>query len=559
MTDSQHVGGIEIRIDGAPLDPTVAERLLDARVQDDLLLPDTFQLRFRDPAFELVDGTLMDVGRKIELRLSSPDSTTGKPLFTGKIATLAPEFEGGGCVFVVRGYDASHALNLTRRSRTFQDMTAADIARKVIGDAGLKHDVAPTSEVAAFEQQSNETDWRFLWRLAERCGFTLSCLDGTIQFRPAGRAEEQPAGRLEWGTTLRAFHPRATAVQQVDEVEVTAWDPQTARRVTGTAKQPRLDSKIGLVRAETTKAGAGGRLVVSDRVVTTQGEADVLAQSTLDHLANAWLEAEGVAKGDPVLKAGSLVEVVGVGQRFGGKYLITSAIHVVRGGTGYETRFRISGRARRSLLDLLTPEPVSGYGEALVVGQVTNVDDPQGHGRVRVRFPALDEDHEGWWARVASMAATGGRGIMMSPLVGDEVIVGFEHGDERRPIVLGALWNGSTPPGGLSRNAGGGGKAPDGSLNVTSSKAITMNAADELDLTAQKHSLKTKAEFKLEAGSTYDLKATSGITVKGASVKINADGSVELVGKGPVKISGATVDVTATGTVKISGASVMIG
>lgn len=555
---AQHVGGLEVTIDGAPLDPTVNERLIDARVQDDLLLPDTFQLRFRDPAFELVDGTLFDVGKTVELKLSSPNGNAARPLFTGKVATIAPEFESDGCVFVVRGYDASHKLNLARRSRTFQDMTASDIAKKVIGDAGLQSDVAPTKEVAAFEQQSNETDWRFLWRLAERSGFTLSCVDGTVTFRPAGRAEEQSA-RLEWGVSLRAFHPRATAVQQVDEVEITAWDPQTAKRVTGRAKQPKLDSKIGLVRDDTAKAGAGGRLVVSDRVVVTQGEADVLAQSTLDHLANAWLEAEGVAKGDPQLKAGSLVEIVGVGKRFGGQYLITGATHVVRGGTGYETRFRISGRARRSLLDLLTPEPVHGYGESLVIGQVTNVDDPQSHGRVRVKFPALDEDHEGWWARVASMAATGARGMSMSPLVGDEVIVGFEHGDERRPIVLGALWNGSSPPGALARNAGGGSGKPDGSLNINSEKAVTVKAKNELDFDAEKHKLKTSGEAKLDIGAAYDLKAGSGITVKGTSVKVNADGSIELSGQGQVKISGASIDVSATGTVKISGASVMIG
>lgn len=555
---AQHVGGLEVAIDGAPLDPTVAERLIDARVQDDLLLPDAVQLRFRDPAFELVDGTLFDVGKKLELKLSSPNGNAARPLFTGKIATLAPEFESGGCVFVVRGYDVSHQLNLTRRSRTFQDMTASDIAQKVIGDAGLRSDVASTREVSAFEQQSNETDWRFLWRLAERCGFTLSCVDGTVTFRPAGRAEEQSA-RLEWGVSLRAFHPRATAVQQVDEVEITAWDPQTAKRVTGRANRPKLDSAIGLVRDQTASAGAGGRLVVSDRVVVTQGEADELAQTTLDHLANAWLEAEGIAAGDPQLKAGSLVEVVGVGRRFGGKYLITSATHVVRGGSGYETRFRVSGRARRSLLDLLTPEPIHGYGESLVIGQVTNVDDPQSQGRVRVKFPALDEDHEGWWARVAAVAATGARGISMSPLVGDEVIVGFEHGDERRPIVLGSLWNGSSAPGALARNAGGGSGKPDGSLNINSEKAVTVKATNELEFDAEKHRLKTSGEAKLDIGAAYDLKAGGDITVKGTSVKVNADGSIELSGRGQVKISGASIDVSATGTVKISGASVMIG
>lgn len=568
-----NVGGLEVRVDGAPLDPSVADRLLDARVQDDLLLPDQFQLRFRDPDFELIDGSAMDVGKRVELRLGGPGGASGssatRSLFTGTIATLAPEFEQGGAVFVVRGFDASHQLNLTRRSRTFQDMTIADIARKVITDAGLQADVAATTGVSAFEQQSNETDWNFLWRLAARCGFTVSCLDGKIALRPGARAEEDPV-RLEWGAGLRAFHPRATAVQQVTEVEVSGWDPGTARRVSGSASQPRLDSSIGLERSQTANAGGGGRLVLSDRVVASQSEANELAQSTLDHLANAWLEAEGSADGDARLSAGAMIEVVGLGRRFSGRYLITGATHIVRGGAGYETRFRISGRARRTLLDLLTPAAPSGYAESLVIGQVTNVDDPQGQGRVRVKFPALDEDHEGWWARVAAVAATGGRGLMMMPLVGDEVVVGFEQGDERRPIVLGALWNGQSPPGDLVRNAGqsgggGGRQAPDGSFNLVSEQAVTMESAKETAIKAD--SMKAEAKT-IELEGQNDLKGkANGITlegsnqveIKGGRMTLHADGSLTVESSGTLKLSGASVQLQATGTVQISGAQVMLG
>jgi phage protein D len=561
MTHPQHVGGLEIRIDGAPLDPTISERLIDARVQDDLLLPDTVQLRFRDPDFTLVDGTTIDVGRKVELRMSTPrERSAGRTLFTGEIASLAPEFEAGGCVFVVRGFDLSHRLNRVRRSRTFQDMTAAEIARKIVGEAGLPIDAAATKQATAFEQQSDETDWAFLWRLAERNGFTLSCIDGTVQFRPADRAEDSSA-RVEWGNGLRSFHPRATAVQQVKEVEISSWDPATARRISGRAGSAQLDSEIGLDRARTTNQGGAPRLVVSDRVVTTQGEADQLAQSTLDQLANAWLEAEGTADGNPQLRAGSRVEVVGVGKRFGGRYLITSATHIVRGGRGYETHFRISGRARRALLDLLTPAAPAGYAESLVIGQVTNVDDPQGQNRVRVKFPALGDGHEGWWARVASLAATGNRGVMMHPLVGDEVIVGFEQGDERRPIVLGALWNGSKPPGDLVRNTkNGGGKAPDGSFNLVSRKAVTVRATEEIDLGSKSYALATTADTVLDAKGKGSFSAKGDLTLKGGGkVTVHGDGSVSIDSRGPVKISGATIDISASGTVNISGASVSIG
>ena len=70
-----------------------------------------------------------------------------------------------------------------------------------------------------------------------------------------------------------------------------------------------------------------------------------------------------------------------------------------------------------------------------------NSSDPAGLGRVRVKYPALGDDTEGWWARIAAIAAGDERGVLMMPQPGDEVLVGFEHGDPRRPYVLGVVWN----------------------------------------------------------------------------------------------------------------------
>src|SRR3954463_5621315 len=104
MSVPELLGGLEIRVNGRLLDPTVTDRLIDARVQDNLMLPDTFQLRLRDPHFELVDGTTFDIGAKVELRYAPPSSTAPvQPVVSGEVATIAPEFEHDGCVLVARG------------------------------------------------------------------------------------------------------------------------------------------------------------------------------------------------------------------------------------------------------------------------------------------------------------------------------------------------------------------------------------------------------------------------------------------------------------------------
>ncbi|MGE0796579.1 MAG: phage baseplate assembly protein V [Acidimicrobiia bacterium] len=82
---------------------------------------------------------------------------------------------------------------------------------------------------------------------------------------------------------------------------------------------------------------------------------------------------------------------------------------------------------------------------------VTDVGDPDGQGRVRVRLPwSPDPGGSAYeaWARLATLMAGDGRGSWFVPDVDDEVLVVFEGGDPRRPYVVGALWNGvDTPPG----------------------------------------------------------------------------------------------------------------
>ncbi len=85
------------------------------------------------------------------------------------------------------------------------------------------------------------------------------------------------------------------------------------------------------------------------------------------------------------------------------------------------------------------------YG--LVIGLVTNNKDPDKLGRVKVKFPWLDEDVESWWARIAYPMGGAQRGFWWIPEINDEVLVGFEHGDVRHPYIVGTLYNGQdTPP-----------------------------------------------------------------------------------------------------------------
>lgn len=77
---------------------------------------------------------------------------------------------------------------------------------------------------------------------------------------------------------------------------------------------------------------------------------------------------------------------------------------------------------------------------------VIDRDDPDGLGRVRVRFTWMEGKAETQYARIAGLMSGGERGAYIMPEEGDEVLVGFENGVSSMPYVLGFLHSQKDPP-----------------------------------------------------------------------------------------------------------------
>lgn len=207
--------------------------------------------------------------------------------------------------------------------------------------------------------------------------------------------------------------------------------------------------------------------------------------------------------------------------------------------------------------DFIQNDLRGGRIQGVVVGIVTNNQDPDGLGRVKVKFPWLSDVDESTWARIAAPMAGDQRGVYFLPEVEDEVLVAFEHGDVRFPYVLGALWNGKDAPpasnddgknnvriiksrsGHVIKLNDEDGKetieivdkseknsilidTANNSIAVTSDKDITLSASNgTIKLDAQKIEINSSGPTKIAAGSTASVEASATLTVKGATVNIN--------------------------------------
>ncbi len=85
--------------------------------------------------------------------------------------------------------------------------------------------------------------------------------------------------------------------------------------------------------------------------------------------------------------------------------------------------------------------PAGGVG-GVVTGVVTDINDPDKKGRVKVTIPRFSDTEESNWARVVTFMAGNDRGAVFLPEVGDEVLLAFELGDPGTPYIIGALHNG---------------------------------------------------------------------------------------------------------------------
>ena len=167
---------------------------------------------------------------------------------------------------------------------------------------------------------------------------------------------------------------------------------------------------------------------------------------------------------------------------------------------------------------------------------VTDNQDPDSQGRVKVKLPWMPDNEGGGyevWARLATMMAGNNRGTWFVPDTGDEVLVVFEGGDARRPYVVGALWNGSD--------------APPQQMDADNNKKV-IRSRNGVKVTLDDQSGQEKFICETPAGQKLTLKDGPGNVIiedsNGNSIKLEPSG-ITVTAAAQVKVQCATMEVSA--------------
>jgi uncharacterized protein involved in type VI secretion and phage assembly len=192
-------------------------------------------------------------------------------------------------------------------------------------------------------------------------------------------------------------------------------------------------------------------------------------------------------------------------------------------------------------------EPSTRKG--LLVGVVSDLNDPERLGRVKVTFPELGNVSSDW-AGLATLMAGKDRGSVFRPEKGDEVIVGFLQGDMRAPYVLGGVWNKPDPP------PDGGDKPADNNLRFIKSRSGHIVRFDDtpgkekLELIDKNGTLKVtldsankRVEVRADQGDVEVHAPNGAIRLSGKDIEVHATNTLSLTAGGATTISGKTVDI----------------
>lgn len=266
----------------------------------------------------------LEFGKPFAIKLS------GTSLFNGRISALEGTFPDGRSPEVtVLAEDRFQDLRMTRRTRSFAQVSDADVIRQVASDHGLTPDIDVTGPTHKLLAQLNQSDLAFLRERARAIDAELWIDDRTMSVKQHARRN---GGRIRfgYGNELSELRIVADLADQRSSVTVTGWDVAGKQGLAEQADDAAVsgelangDSGASVLRT----ALAERKETVAHTVPLAGDEAKARAEALFRRRARRFVRGHGIAQTDPALRVGATVQLDGLGPLFSGDYYVADAIH----------------------------------------------------------------------------------------------------------------------------------------------------------------------------------------------------------------------------------------
>ena len=478
-----------------------------------------------------------------------------KPIFVGVVTNVQLHREGSdfGCI-IVSGYSATYRMETAHSCFSWNDTTIGDVVKKLCAEAKVQLELNPAyKENKDYICQYEESDFDFIRRLAHQYQEWMY-FDGTKLIFGKPRKLADPI-RLEYGTTLSSLDIGLQTLARSEQVfsyhsgadrEMQRMTPDLAYghdKLAGDA----FRASLGMF-SKPARQHAMPRISDESELINYMGRKQA-AETAETHYITAESQVPTLRVGSVVSLYSSFLERVGnLSEESLGDFIIIEITHEVSQGSYYKNRFKAIPATIKAMPSPKVRMPLAETQMATVLSNA----DPQGKGRVRVRMNWQTDGMQTGWVRVmtpdggSSKDVKSNRGFVFIPEVGDQVLLGFRHGDPARPYVMGSLFNGTTGGGGLEGNhmkslttrSGHTIKLNDSlsSLGITI-KDIKGNSI-HIDSVGDDIIINAKRNITINAGETF--------TVNAREMEVNIDRDIiEKIGKNKISTIGNKISLEA--------------
>ncbi|AXV50259.1 type VI secretion system Vgr family protein [Prevotella denticola] len=483
----------------------------------------------------------------------------GTPFFVGVVTNVQLHREGSdfGCI-IVSGYSATYRMETAPGCFSWNDTTIGNVVKKLCEQAKVPLELNPAyRERKDYICQYEESDFDFVRRLAYQYQEWMY-FDGTKLIFGKPRKLADPI-RLEYGTTLSSLDIGLQTLARSEQVfsyhsgadrEMQRMTPDLAYghdRLSGEA----FRASLGMF-PKPARQHALPRISDETELINYMGRKQA-AETAETHYITAESQVPTLRVGSVISLYSSFLERVGnISKESLGDFIIIEMTHEVSQGSYYRNRFKAIPATVKALPGPKVRMPLAETQMATVLSNA----DPDGKGRVRVHMNWQTDGMQTGWVRVmtpdggSSKDVRSNRGFVFIPEVGDQVLLGFRHGDPARPYVMGSLFNGTTGKGGFAANH-------KKSLTTRSGSTVTF------DDTAHTILLQTTRANKIfidELNGTITISSAEEVNVNTKNVNINASENMNVnVGKNFTMQVGeqSSVNIGKDSSLSINGSSVL--
>lgn len=451
----QSLAEFVININGVKLPRTVSLVAINVMKVVNKISSATLVLKDGDPAtgkFPLTDENLFTPGN--EIIISAGEVNNPANIFSGIIIKQSLKIRNQKAPqLIVECKHKAVRATVGRKNACFHDMNDTDVFEKILRDDAFKSteiDIPdPTPLLHSELVQYNCTDWDFILNRAEMIGKIILTNDEKISIKTPTVSAENAFFPLSLNSIIE-LDAEMDSRNQYAAVKTRAWDMANQSVAESQADEPADIEEQGNLGVNNLAAVIGlNEFTLNHSGALPAEELKAWADAQLLKSRLSKIRGRVKFKGTTSINPGDVVELNNLGEHFSGKAFVSGVRHDYDGIHGWKTQAQF-GHSPDWFADetSITAQKTGGLVPGVIglhTGIVTDNEDPEGEMRVRVKFPFINPDDDGVWARIALADAGNERGMFFRPEIGDEVITGFLYDDPRQPVILGMLHSSKLP------------------------------------------------------------------------------------------------------------------